>query len=293
MTRFALIAASVFAATAALADAPEASLRPQAKPAGNSVSVSTMQATIAVSPALRPRARPDEMTTGPVVQRVSASTTALASTFPLDAVPRPEARPRIGVTGERIDEVAFRPNPGKEVVIGRKGSVCGEPAIKGATIGAIAAEEKGCGIGEAVKVSSIDGVQLSTPATIDCKTALTLRAWVTEGLKPAVGKRGGGVAQIRVAGSYACRPRNNQRGAKISEHGRGRAIDISGIILKDGEVITVLRDWGKGKQGEILAAMHWVACKSFGTVLGPAADRHHRDHLHFDTASYRKGTYCK
>jgi len=30
-----------------------------------------------------------------------------------------------------------------------------------------------------------------------------------------------------------------------------------------------------------------------GTVLGPEANRFHRDHFHFDTAEYRSGPYCR
>ena len=31
----------------------------------------------------------------------------------------------------------------------------------------------------------------------------------------------------------------------------------------------------------------------FGTVLGPNSDRFHRDHFHFDMASYSSGAYCR
>ncbi len=112
-------------------------------------------------------------------------------------------------------------------------------------------------------------------------------------MRPAVKRRGGGVVSIRVAAHYACRTRNSQPGAKISEHGRGRAIDIAAFTLRNGSTISVLDGWGKRRDGKVLRRMHKAACGPFGTVLGPDANRFHRDHFHFDTARYRSGSYCK
>ena len=128
---------------------------------------------------------------------------------------------------------------------------------------------------------------------MNCQTAQALNTWVKTGLKPAVKNRGGGVSSLRVAAHYACRTRNNRKGGKISEHGKGNAIDIAGIGLKNGSEISVLSDWGKGKDGRILKKAHRAACGPFGTVLGPNADRFHRDHFHFDTARHRGGVYCR
>ena len=110
---------------------------------------------------------------------------------------------------------------------------------------------------------------------------------------PAIGSRGGGLAQIRVIGEYSCRPRNGQRGARISEHGRGRAIDIAGYRLVNGESISVQDDYRRGPHSRTLHRMHDGACGIFRTTLSPDSDRFHQDHLHFDVAQYRGGgTYC-
>jgi hypothetical protein len=98
---------------------------------------------------------------------------------------------------------------------------------------------------------------------------------------------------LRVAAHYACRTRNNQPGARISEHGKGRAIDISGLRLRDGTLITVRNGWNGAETGKILRRMHQGACGPFGTVLGPESDRFHLDHFHFDTARYRSGPFCR
>lgn len=175
----------------------------------------------------------------------------------------------------------------------KKGAVCGDVDIQGEFVGFVPGRFKACGIQDAVKVRSISGVGLSQQALMNCRTAKALKTWVNKGMKPAVGKAGGGVKEIRVAAHYACRTRNNQPGAKISEHGKGNAIDISAFRLNDGSLITVLGGWRTQHQGPILKKMHKSACGPFGTVLGPNSDRFHQDHFHFDTAKYRSGSYCK
>ncbi len=150
-----------------------------------------------------------------------------------------------------------------------------------------------CGIDQAVRIRSVAGVSLRPNATIDCRTASALKTWVERGVLPAVGGEGGGAASLRVVSHYACRTRNNQAGARLSEHSFGRAIDIAGIGLRDGSEMTLLTDWNSRSNGAQLKQMWRAACGPFGTVLGPGANRFHRDHFHFDTARYRSGSYCR
>lgn len=171
--------------------------------------------------------------------------------------------------------------------------ICGDPALRGEEVGAVSASIDGCGIDTAVRLHEVNGVQMSTGALIDCPTARAFKTWVDRGLRPAVGSQGGGVGTIRIAASYACRTRNHRAGARVSEHGRGKAIDVSGYTLRDGTQITVLDDWGSGRNGRALRQMHRAACGPFGTVLGPESDRFHLDHFHFDTARHRNGPYCR
>lgn len=176
--------------------------------------------------------------------------------------------------------------------ISSKGSVCSDPSIKGEVIGEV--EGRGaCGIKNAVRLKSVGGITLSQSPVVQCSTAQALNRWVQRSAVPEVGTRGGGLSQLRVVAHYACRTRNSKRGARLSEHAKGRAIDIAGFGLKDGSEITVLTDWGRGKKGRILKKLHSSACGPFGTVLGPKSDRHHQDHFHFDVADYRSGPYCR
>ncbi|MEO3416784.1 extensin family protein [Roseovarius sp. CAU 1744] len=231
--------------------------------------VVTSSAAAANAPytSLRPVARPGTATDTAAIRRVGLFESL-----------RPKSRDRKSRAERRL---------------ARKGAVCGDIAIQGIAVGRVPGRIKGCGIDGAVKVRSVSGVTLSQQAVMDCATARALKSWIDRGLKPAVGKRGGGIARLRVAAHYACRTRNGRKGARISEHGKGRAIDISAITLRDGNEISVLKHWGRGKNGRILKKMHRAACGPFGTVLGPNADRYHRDHFHFDTARYRSGSYCR
>lgn len=174
-----------------------------------------------------------------------------------------------------------------------RGSICGDPALQGELVGYVPGRISACGITEGVRVRSVEGIPLSQQALIDCPTAKALKTWINKGLKPSIGSRGGGVAQINVAAHYACRTRNNQAGGEVSEHGRGKAIDISGVTLRDGSTITVLQGWATRQDGPALSKMHDRACGIFGTVLGPNSDRFHQDHFHFDTARHGNGAYCR
>ncbi|MCU0910485.1 MAG: extensin family protein [Rhodobacteraceae bacterium] len=204
--------------------------------------------------------------------------------------PRPENHQRRAVV-LASGMIQTQPNPG--AIIGRRGAVCGDPRITGQTMAPIAGRVQGCGVEDPVKITAVSGVTLSMAATIDCPTAIALADWVDETVKPTVGQHGGGVAGLNVMGHYSCRPRNNQRGARISEHGRGRAIDIGAVILANGAQISVLNHWRDERLGPLLKAMHRGACGTFGTVLGPQADRFHQNHFHLDTARYRSGSYCR
>ncbi len=173
------------------------------------------------------------------------------------------------------------------------GAVCGDISIQGKAIGRVPGRMSGCGVESAVQISSVSGVSLSSRSTMDCGTARALKTWIDISAKPALARKGGGLKQIKVAAHYACRRRNNAKTGKISEHGKGRAIDISGFKLADGSEITVLKGWNARSSRKALRKMHADACGPFGTVLGPKANRFHLDHFHFDTARYRSGSYCR
>ncbi|HEY9037896.1 MAG TPA: extensin family protein [Roseovarius sp.] len=299
MRRAATLLWLVAATGAAFADAPETSPRPIARPA-------TLDAA---PPQAAAPARAFYTSVRPMVRPADLGQAAALSPAPVQT----PARQTAATADERLARIEQQPARGglmaslrpllRPLGINRKaqkrkqalsrGAVCGDMAIQGEEVGRVPGRIAGCGIEDAVKVRSIGGVALSQHALMDCQTARTIKAWMQKGMAPAVAGYGGGVAQLRVAAHYSCRTRNNQKGAKVSEHGKGHAIDIAGFKLRDGKTITVLNDWGDGKKGRILNRMHRSACGPFGTVLGPESDRFHKDHFHFDTARYRRGSYCR
>ncbi|WP_414896895.1 extensin family protein [Rhodovulum sp. YEN HP10] len=236
----------------------------------------------------RPNARPGEIFAR--LGQTSPGVFAQATGSGLERSLRPAPRP----SGRLVTLASAGPRSQPSgVLTPRRGAVCGDPAIAGEMIAPIAGRIAGCGVDRPVRVRAVDGVALSQPVTVDCETARALRSWVSNGIKPAVGRLGGGVASLRVFAHYVCRPRNNQKGAKISEHGRGHAVDIGAVTLRNGRSLSVLDGWKDPSQGGVLKQIHHAACGPFGTVLGPGADRFHQDHIHVDTARYRSGAYCR
>lgn len=246
-------------------------------------------------PAPRPwldRTRP----AGPVAARQPAPATPtvrqLASTVPVLRSPRPVQRPanlqrRAAVHASGLAQATAPARSATE------GGLCGDPAIRGRVLPPIQGRLPGCSVANPVQVTEVSGIRLSTPSTMNCETAQALNTWARQGAIPAIGRLGGGIAQFRVASHYSCRTRNSRPGARISEHGKGKAIDISGMRLRNGVDVTVLNGWRDPTQSPILRRMWRAACGPFGTVLGPDSDRFHLDHFHLDTASYRSGAYCR
>jgi hypothetical protein len=162
--------------------------------------------------------------------------------------------------------------------------------------------EGGCGIAHPFEISGFSGgIALAPAARLDCPTARALTLWVEKELKPAAAtaletlsgdedRKGKTVKTIRQASSYICRPRNSQEGAKLSEHGKGRAIDIAGFTLADDTSVTVTpREDDHTIAAALQAAVRKGACLHFTTVLGPGADSFHADHIHLDLADRRGG----
>ncbi|RSK30729.1 extensin-like protein [Rhodovulum iodosum] len=265
-----------------------AKLRPQARPAEAAPTAAPPpRPAVPVFYNARTRPEPRPARTAPVVKvRQISSGTALTRSA------RPENRPRTPGQKAVLAAAGVRSQP-STVTRGRRGAICGDRDIRGKELAPIPGRIRGCGVEAPVQVTAIDGVALTAPATMDCNTARALKTWVRQGVKPTVGRLGGGVDSLRVVAHYACRTRNNKPGAKISEHGRGRAVDIAAINLKNGVSMTVLKGWRDPVQGKLLRAMHRSACGPFGTVLGPGSDGYHKDHFHLDTARYRSGTYCR
>jgi hypothetical protein len=149
-------------------------------------------------------------------------------------------------------------------------------------------------------------VELDPPATISCDLAKALSEWVDAVQPEAKEQFGAAIAKLR-ASSYACRNIYNRANPPLSQHALANAIDVSGFVLTSGEHITVREDWDNRsvenrslihlasaavslpnlipttqQKSEFVVKAHESACSIFGTVLGPRANKAHRDHFHLD-----------
>lgn len=147
----------------------------------------------------------------------------------------------------------------------------------------------GCGVSDGVKLQRSTLV-LSRPTVVTCDLAYAIARFEFEVLQPLAEELfKKEVKRVDHVGSYNCRGIRNNR-ARLSEHAKGRAIDLIGVELTDGTRIRVETDWAdRGPKGQFLRRATKAACGLFSVVLGPNADRDHRDHLHLDVGPQR---YC-
>ncbi len=157
-----------------------------------------------------------------------------------------------------------------------------------------------CGAEQPFELAAADGgrVALRPAALLRCPMIPQVNRWVSTSIEPAAQRiYGVPLAELKIAGSYACRPINHAFGANLSEHGHANALDVSGFVLADGRSISVKKGWrGDYRDRAFLRAVQAGACENFTTVLSPDYDSNHHDHLHVDLA--RRGsdglrTVCK
>ncbi|TCD15362.1 extensin family protein [Oricola cellulosilytica] len=145
-----------------------------------------------------------------------------------------------------------------------------------------------CGLSATYAISTVaEDVEISPTTEMTCAAARATAEWVNKAVIPSVEALGESVRlkRIRHASTYVCRTRNGQPGAKISEHARGSAIDISVFEFAGRDPIPVEPRAGKGTIEEAFQrAVRGSACLYFTTVLGPGSDAYHDDHLHLDLA---------
>ncbi|WP_439627590.1 extensin-like domain-containing protein [Shinella sp.] len=151
---------------------------------------------------------------------------------------------------------------------------------------------RSCGIAWPVELSGLSGgIQIKPAANVNCQITEAFARWVKQELVPSSRTRYlSGVAAIHQMSSYSCRTMNSQRGAAMSEHSKGNAIDVGKIVLKNGKAIAIEK---KGffafREKGLLKSVRSDSCKYFSTVLGPGSDRYHKDHFHFDLRARKSG----
>jgi hypothetical protein len=144
-----------------------------------------------------------------------------------------------------------------------------------------AAGQGSCRVSQAVLLREIKvgsrSVKLPDRPIVNCGYALQLSKWVKATGVP--------LAKLYTGPGYQCRGRNGSSSGKLSEHGRGNAVDIERMQLSDGTTL-----WVKDANGNrTLKSMRALGCSHFTTVLGPGSNAAHASHFHFDMAERRGG----
>jgi len=137
---------------------------------------------------------------------------------------------------------------------------------------------------KAVRVGDGSKVAINPPAELRCPMAQAVADFVRETIVP-------GFAPVRVTAvenfdAYSCRGRNRIIGAKVSEHGKGNAIDIRAFRLAGGASV---EPTDPKASRDLRERLKREACARFKTVLGPGSDGFHESHVHLDLAERRRG----
>jgi hypothetical protein len=147
-------------------------------------------------------------------------------------------------------------------------------------------------------VGAVQLLDMGTPTTnlraMTCPVARQFSRWSREALQGAAEQwLGSRVARIETFGTYSCRTRNSQPGARLSEHAFANAVDVAGFVLADGRRIMVQQGWNGADERvrRFLRAVHQAGCRRFAIGLSPDSDSFHYNHLHFDMG--RGGPYCR
>lgn len=177
--------------------------------------------------------------------------------------------------------------------------------------------QPGCGFSNAVRISALQ-VQIGPPVSLSCPAAVSLALWEQHVLLPAAANwLGSTVQRLEHYGSYACRNVAGRDDGRRSRHATADALDLAGVVLRDGRRISVARDWHRAAptgppaatspadvtgpaaraQGPalpalapealFLRALHKGACRHFDGVLGPDYNAAHADHLHLERGGWR------
>jgi len=148
-----------------------------------------------------------------------------------------------------------------------------------------------CGGADMVEIDTVtmpdrSRVEVKPAAVLRCQMAESFAAWLREEAGPRLAKAGSPIRAVENYDSYECRGRNRIPGAKISEHGKGNAIDVRSFTLADGRRLEPT-DLHADKL--LRVDLRASACHRFTTVLGPGSDGFHEAHIHLDIDARRNG----
>jgi hypothetical protein len=206
-------------------------------------------------------------------------------------IPLPRPRPPVW-----LEPMSFREAAGPDFNAAEVVSTPSDCRLRLAAMAAIAPMPRLIGPGacggrdlvelEAVLLTDHTRVGIKPAPVLRCEMAESLAAWIRDEAAPRVSALGAALRSVDNYDDFECRGRNRVFGAKLSEHGKGNAVDVRSFTLADGRVIG-LTDTAVPK--DLRTGLRASACQRFTTVLGPGADAHHDSHIHLDLAERRNG----
>jgi hypothetical protein len=146
-----------------------------------------------------------------------------------------------------------------------------------------------CGGGDMVRVREVilhdkSRIKVLPAPELRCEMAESVAAWLRDDVAPEFSQSS--LVSVVNYDSYECRGRNRVAGAKLSEHGKGDALDVRAFKLADGKVVDPT---DVNAPHDLRDRLRTAACARFHTVLGPGSDGYHESHIHLDLAERRNG----
>lgn len=151
--------------------------------------------------------------------------------------------------------------------------------------------KNGCKVEHAVRLARVGKLKIDNAPLLTCSMATQLVKFEKESIQP-IAKRifGSEAKRLKHIGTYNCRSMRQFKGV-LSQHAFANALDVSGFVFKDGQSISVKRDWKvDGPKSQFLKEIASAACDTFRVSVSPDGDANHWNHLHWDNGPYRS---CK
>lgn len=147
--------------------------------------------------------------------------------------------------------------------------------------------KKGCGWDLGINMTAVHNVGFSPPEVMNrCPMAAANTLWIRQMNIHAQDIFKQPVTTVLHFDTYSCRTIAGS--SRLSEHAYANAWDISGFVLEDGTVISVLNDWDKsGPKSEFLRAARDEACRIYRVTLSPDYNAAHANHFHVDMGPSR------
>lgn len=220
---------------------------------------------------------------------------------PIDLdIPTPPPRPgdlSSPAVPQSPEAAAPAPAPVPPEELEKDAATCRQLLDSGTVVAHVIAPIRGpgeCGIAAPVSLEAIvigdKRVALDPAPSIRCDLAATLARWIIEDVDPALSAQGLRLERVTNANAYSCRSRNHVFGAKLSEHGKGNAIDLDSLIVSPARRINLTAP----ESAPLATLLKTSACARFATVLGPGSDGYHNSHIHVDLEDRRShGALCQ